>query len=557
MPLSSLAVIVNSLVLTIVLYNHVDNQLLVGWAIAIITITLIRLYHTKIFINDYDRYTLREWQTIFYTGVALSAAVWGASSFLIFSDEILYQSMLIITVAGMSAGAISSLSSMIYASYTFLSGILLPLVGVLLAFAQKEYTLIAFMIFLFWMLLLIVSRRFHNNLVNTEESRLLYEEEKSFSNSTENRFKTIFDDAPLSLFIYDHSMHILQSNHHMQKMFETSNEALIATDLSKLYDTRVLLAIQKALKGEDGFYEGEYIFDQHKKPLHIQLKTKPLYDYHHHLHAALCMIEDITERVALEQQLREFNQDLTQEIERKVDDLREKDRLLIHQSKMASMGEMIGSIAHQWRQPLNALGLSIQDAKDAFEHNELDHAYLQSFSTKSMKQIKFMSKTIDDFRNLFSPNKNTEQFNVDEIIEIIKNLVSTQLNVHHIKLESTQTDQMITTYKSELLQVLLNIVNNAKDAIIERNDHHQHRITIEMQKRQNNVKILVCDTGGGIPEDVLPRIFEPYFTTKFESKGTGLGLFMSHKIVTEILQGSLKASNTQEGACFVIEFETL
>jgi len=246
--------------------------------------------------------------------------------------------------------------------------------------------------------------------------------------------------------------------------------------------------------------------------------------------------------------------DLT-EIRRLEYEKSQKEQMLIQQSKMAAMGEMIGAIAHQWRQPLNALGLLIQDVEDAYEFGELDETYLKHHVEHAMDQISFMSGTIDDFRNFFKPAKRQEVFHVVSEVKGLLGLVEQQFKNHGIGIEvqaDVKTDDGVLGYPNEFKQVILNLLSNAQHAI-ENRKQNQKQIRIVIESDHNRVMMRVSDNGPGIPESIRDKIFEPYFSTKGEN-GTGIGLFMSHTIIERNMQGRLYLDlAVEEGATFCIE----
>ena len=234
----------------------------------------------------------------------------------------------------------------------------------------------------------------------------------------------------------------------------------------------------------------------------------------------------------------------------------EQEQMMIQQSKMAAMGEMISAIAHQWRQPLNTLALYIQDVEGAYVADDIDENYVSKLVSNSMKQINFMSSTIDDFRNFFTPSKEKEEFLIMEQINKTIDLLKPQLESHYINIEIKDGDDaLIFGYPKEFQQVALNIINNAKDAIIEsqeKNNKHDGSITIIGKKLGSNFKIIFRDNGVGIDEKIITKIFEPYFTTKFPKNGTGIGLYMVKEIVQRHYNGSVSMSNIDTGSEFVI-----
>lgn len=266
---------------------------------------------------------------------------------------------------------------------------------------------------------------------------------------------------------------------------------------------------------------------------------------------------DITERKEAEKALRVLNETLEHRVEVEVEARQEKEQMLIQQSKMATMGEMIGAIAHQWRQPLNVVGLLVQDLRDAYNYNELDKIYLDRAINETMKQIQHMSKTIEDFRNFFKPSKEKELFDVVRALRDTLLLVDAQLRNSFITVELKVPDEslMVEGYPNEFKHVLLNLINNARDALLETDSlpSGSGRIYVEAEKSGGVTAIRIRDNAGGIPRELLDRIFEPYFTTKEPGKGTGLGLYMSKNIIERNMGGRLTARNWEEGAEFSVE----
>jgi signal transduction histidine kinase len=263
-----------------------------------------------------------------------------------------------------------------------------------------------------------------------------------------------------------------------------------------------------------------------------------------------------------DKKLRHLNQTLVRQMEEETEKRLLQERLLIQQSRMAAMGEMIGVIAHQWRQPLNALAVMVQNIQDAYEFGELDQPFIEDVVHRSMQQIHHMSKTIDDFSDFSRSGTSHELFNVRKAINDVLVLLSGLFSAHDIVAACIcESDAgMSVNIKgccNEFKQAMFNLLKNAHDAIQERRKQgrldRQGRIVIAIKASADRVCISVTDNGGGIPSEIVDRIFDPYFSTKEQGKGSGVGLYMSKLIIENSMKGSLYAHNLQGGAMFAVE----
>jgi signal transduction histidine kinase len=270
---------------------------------------------------------------------------------------------------------------------------------------------------------------------------------------------------------------------------------------------------------------------------------------------------DITERKALEDELSVYrhklevlNSTLESQIEHALAEVRQKDQMLILQDRFVVMGEMINNIAHQWRQPLNSLGVAIQRLPSTFDTAQFGKEYLEKHSAFAMEQIYHMSETIEVFRNFFKPDKTRVTFSV--IQEIRRTLSLIEYNFYDLHIKTTlhfEGDPQVNGYPNEFAQVLLNILTNARDALLE-NTIDNALISINVISEDNTSVVTITDNAGGINDEILGRIFDPYFTTKEPGKGTGIGLFMSKTIIENHMGGRLTVRNSTDGAEFRIEF---
>ncbi len=235
------------------------------------------------------------------------------------------------------------------------------------------------------------------------------------------------------------------------------------------------------------------------------------------------------------------------------EEIKEKDKVMMTQSRSAAMGEMISMIAHQWRQPLAVISMDANNILADIELDMVEQESLKEISVEIIEQTNELSKTIDDFKEFFKPVKESEMVLVEEVIKKAFSVVGKSLENNNVAVRKIfSSKQEIDTYSRELMQVFINILNNAKEVLIEKNVQTKE-ILIELEDTEDTIIIKICDNAGGIPDSIIDKIFEPYFSTKDAKTGTGLGLYMSKTIIEKHLSGTLRVVNTHEGACFIIE----
>ncbi|OGT98110.1 MAG: hypothetical protein A2X80_02025 [Geobacteraceae bacterium GWB2_52_12] len=233
-------------------------------------------------------------------------------------------------------------------------------------------------------------------------------------------------------------------------------------------------------------------------------------------------------------------------------ELHKKELLLLRQNRLAALGELISNIAHQWRQPLNLLGLFVQELSMTYKKGDFSAEYLDANVGKMMKTINHMSKTIDDFRDFTRSDKEKVDFRVLEVIKKAISLMEVSLNVGQIKTAVVSAcDPVVNGYPNEFSQALINIMINARDAFVTQKVSSPI-ITIETGLERDRCVVTITDNAGGIPADIIDKIFDPYFTTKEPDKGTGVGLYMSKTIIEKNMGGTLSARNVDGGAQFRI-----
>jgi len=276
---------------------------------------------------------------------------------------------------------------------------------------------------------------------------------------------------------------------------------------------------------------------------------------------SISVVEDITNRKRAEENLAEkqrqlegLNIYLEKRVEDAVSELRKKDQILIQQGRQAAMGEVIGNIAHQWRQPLNTLGLIVQELRMTYGREEFNKESLEASVKKAMNLIQHMSKTIDDFNNYFKPEKEKILFSINKAVTKALNLIEPSLVNLNINIEIIEkAETSINGYANEYSQVLLNILLNCRDAFEQIKTDRRRAIIITVFEENCKSVVTIADNAGGVSESIINKVFDPYFTTKGPDKGTGIGLYMAKSIIEKNMSGILTVRNTADGAEFRIE----
>ncbi len=233
------------------------------------------------------------------------------------------------------------------------------------------------------------------------------------------------------------------------------------------------------------------------------------------------------------------------EINQHLKENNKQQNLIAYQSKMAAMGEMIGNIAHQWRQPLSTITTTATGLKLQKEMDILDEEFLLKGLEGINNSAQYLSQTIDDFRNFFKSDNKMETFSLKIAIKKTLSLLDVQFRNKDIKIIQILEEIKLKNYENQLIQVIINLLNNAKDEFERGNITHEKLILISCYKENSKIIIQIQDNAGGIPEEIISRVFEPYFTTKHQSQGTGIGLFMSNEIITKNMNGNIEVKNCE------------
>ncbi|MBJ6800151.1 PAS domain S-box protein [Geomonas propionica] len=392
----------------------------------------------------------------------------------------------------------------------------------------------------------------------------------------EARLRRIFDSGMIGLIYWNMHGDVLDANDAFLRMLGRSRAELEAGTIkwSELTPPEFDALDQYALgelraTGLDTPYEKEFFRSNGTRvPIIIGAATLPEAP-----EEGVGFVLDITERKKAEEDVRQARnslevrvrerteelrralQDLKNETEerlRAVDELRVKDQMLMQQNRLAAMGEMLVNISHQWRQPLNVLGLILQNLARSYERGTLSVEIVRKSVGRGTELIEHMSKTIEDFSAYLNPDKTKLPFDVGEVISSALSMVKETLRGIEVEVHHPEAAVLAEGYRNEYAQVVINILVNARDALREKSITNP-KVTVRISRQDDKSVVTVSDNAGGIPADVLDRIFDPYFTTKEPGKGTGIGLFMSKAIIEKSMDGKLTARNTDSGAEFTIE----
>ena len=373
-------------------------------------------------------------------------------------------------------------------------------------------------------------QRIELQMQNAELRRARDDAETALASYTE-----LYDFAPIGYFTLDSTGVIRNAN--------LTGAALLGTERSRLIGRRFTLVIADAARSPFTVFLEKVCASGGKETCEVMLtgkKEQPLF----------LRIEGMAGKSGEECRIAAID---ISEIKHAENELRLRDRTLMQQSRQAALGEMISTIAHHWRQPLNAVGLIIQELAYASENSRLTTDHLKESVDKAMRIILSLSQTLNDFRNFFTPDREMSRFEVNRVIAGTVSFVEESFKQERIAIDVKSSDNpFIEGYQQEYSQVLLNILFNARDVLLEKLNGGA-RIKVCSFSEEGKAVVTITDNGGGIKTGILERIFEPYFTTKDGCKRTGVGLFMAKSVIENHMGGSLTVRNVDEGAEFRIE----
>lgn len=404
------------------------------------------------------------------------------------------------------------------------------------------------------------------------ENRLLTNEK--------NKYLTIFESAFIPLIYLDKEGGVENINHSALSLFESGDRS------GAFYYGDAKMSLPAELADYiGGFIESKVLSQNQISELNLngtqyvfEVRLKRMLDISGKFSGIMMSLHDVTEvgnLLSESDSLKKLNEVLGEQLDRQQEIRRKHEAELFNMKKLTDMGLMINAIAHQWRQPINALGLYIQDIVMEAELGGLQSEYLEDFRQNTMKLITNLSDTIDDFRTFYKPDKEKANFEIIHAVTELLRLINVQItskqidisvkcSCRHKSYECVNSflnapceyrETRVYGFPGEFKQVFMNVLYNAIYSIkenIAKGKVHRGRLDIVIEAKDEFVGLSITDNGTGIPEDVLAKVFDPYFTTKDEGMGTGLGLYMSKLIIEEHMKGSITAQNNDVGAMFTI-----
>jgi len=389
----------------------------------------------------------------------------------------------------------------------------------------------------------------------------------------DEKYRTYINNSPDPIIVCDRTGRIVETNPAMEKLSGYNAAEIAAMPIQQMWADESV---------KQGYAALAKMLTTDSLDVTLKYVKKDGADYYLSCHAVrvgddrfLVMCRDMTSYVIMDNHVRKMHEELKDKVEEELKKRHRQEHLIENQKKMADMSKLLSAIAHQWRQPLNILSLYNIDLNDTYRAGGLDDKYMDNYNAVVSSTIEKMSDIIDDFRLFFVPEKTGTQFCVTTEILDVLSILQAQLNYLGIGIElkcicgkQHYVCRNVTTcpdcrYRSayacgeqdRFRHVILNIIYNSIDAINERHAAdagHKGKITVSVSCIQDKVRIGIADNGTGVSEEVREKVFEPYFSTKGEGKGAGIGLFMSRMIIREQMKGSIELLDTGDGAEAVI-----
>jgi PAS domain S-box-containing protein len=548
--------IVVPLVVSMVFYNQMPFSYIVIWILINLSIFVNRIYILKkvsAALEFYDDALVTKYLNSYFMIISILSIVYGSMIWLsvIYSDDVYVLFMGMIVAAVVSA-SLATLSSVFYIFTAFVSLQILLFVSACIYHGGEMFYLTALMAIALMSVILNIGYKQYNALKNAI--------------SLEDTFKTIYNKSSDGIALIRDNRFV-DCNEAIIKMFKyDSVDDVLDRHVSELmpkYQPDGQLSIRKMLKKmhevyNQGSNEFEWLHTTTKgEKFWTQIRLTYIHlDGEDVIHGVW---RDITDRKKLQEEaeetaiyLKNLNTSLEQKVQEAVEEIKEKERALYQQSRLAQMGEMMSMIAHQWRQPLSAISATSSALNLKAKLNKADKELIEKMTANISNYSQHLSQTIDDFRDFFKPTKGKRIINLNDLIKSVLSIAEVSLANRNIKvIQELNSSESFNSYPNELKQVILNLIKNAEDVLVE-NKIKDPFIKLVSYQEDSKYILKISDNGGGIPEDIIDNIFDPYFSTKKDKNGTGLGLYMSKIIIEDHCKGTLKVVNSADGALFTI-----
>jgi signal transduction histidine kinase len=515
--------IIAPVVICFILKDSIDTKWLMTWMVAAVSLFFIRTTIASTclkILHTHQQHTINTLLKYYLVTIFLNATLFGViyHAAILYADElqVLILSAFLSTII---AGAMATLSPVFHAVFIFIfTSLSLFASSLLIAGESTTYYTLALLVIFYMIITLTASLNIFRSLNSAME-------QKEHLKSKNRNFQKLLDVLMESVVIYDKEKKIIDINESGLKLLKIDDaKSVIGKEITEFIPEYELKKVYASLKME---HSGPYEIDLRKNGGEI---FPALFSGHD------VVLDDKELRIGT-------IMDITP--------LKQKDQLLFQQSRQAAMGEMIGNIAHQWRQPLNTLSLIMQNIYYSYKDELLTTEQLEHSTQKGQAIMENMSKTIDDFRNFFSTQKVPHLFSISESIHSAVELIAASYQQNNIALEfDLDESAQLLGHSNEFAQVILNLLSNAKDAFMQRQSSPAV-VTIKSYQDNGTIIVTVEDNAGGIADDIINKVFEPYFTTKHKDVGTGIGLYMS-KMIIKNMEGQIQVENYNSGALFRI-----
>ena len=530
------------LLVSIVISKYIDNIYVFIWIFLNLMVLLVRIVSLNR-IKDlfYDAKELKRY-IVYSISIVIFITLLYSSGLILISSYVpdLELFFLVVLMISMIAGSVSALIGIFHAYAIYVIVNSLSIIGLFFYHGGQVFDIFAFTTIIFMFMMLkngyIHYKSLKENILlkETFEARIKdstreLQEQNIKLNASLKNFKDLLDSSMVMIVFHTHKGEIVELNQEAIFTFGYNSKAeAIGKNIKDFVPKESLKVVKKALDQD------------YSAPYELLLQKEDGSEFSVLISAKSTVLNSQKVRMVTMMDLTET---------------KEKDILLQRQAKLAQMGEMISMIAHQWRQPLSAISAASAGLSLKSQLGVLDESIIVKTTEDISNYSQHLSETIDDFRNFFKPNKSLEFVDFCELTRSVLSIVEKSLITQEIELIlELECQSKFKTYPNELKQVILNLIQNAQDALIENNVKNPY-IKIVTSKDEDSdfeYSLSVCDNAGGISDEVVEKIFEPYFSTKLEKNGSGLGLYMSKTIVEEHCNGRLSVTNNDDGALFTI-----